>query len=524
MPQLKYSKDVAQKIVAFLAKKETQAAIKAAQDSEDSGSFKVVVSTDDLDRQGDVINQNGWDFSNFKNNPVVLWAHKYDELPVGMAEKIYTEGGKTIAEGKFVPGSIYPFAQTVRQMYDAGFLNTTSVGYIPTEMEGNVTTHAELLEFSFVPVPANAHALRLMVDKGLNLNELVTKGFIVKEEEKNDPEKKEPEEGDACVDDDGEEGTLEPDDEGNLVCVIPDKSAKKGAVAYSPTSKAPEDEVWDGASAKKELAKWASSDGSGDKDKMDWSKYAKGFAWFDSEKKETFGAYKLPHHTVKDGKLVVVWKGVAAAMAVLNGGRGGTKIPVSDKAKVRSHLAKHYKQFGKEVPKGMISDHLDALENETSDDRQAKYNNIDGVVKIINAMIDVYMDPKTEVEAFKDLIRESTEMMKGLVEADMTNGDDETESADDTMMKFYHHALNIKERSQVSELIKQLKKSTAALDELCKGAEPQGDGQGEPAKKKVETTMPSEMQQVENVLFYKGVLRAINNTTSKALEKLNSKK
>lgn len=222
---LKVSNEIAQTIADYLAKNSTQSALKAANESEDSGRFKVVISTDEVDRQGDVIDQNGWDFANYKNNPVVLWAHKYDELPVATCDKIYSEGGKTIAEGKFVPGSIYPFAQTVRQMFDAGFLNTTSVGYIPREMQGKTTTKSELLEFSFVPVPANAGALRLMVEKGLNIDELMVKGLIIKEE----AEKKDPKTGDKCVNADGEEGELKADNDGNLVCIVPKE--QKGIIA-----------------------------------------------------------------------------------------------------------------------------------------------------------------------------------------------------------------------------------------------------------------------------------------------------
>jgi hypothetical protein len=46
-----------------------------------------------------------------------------------------------------------------------------------------------------------------------------------------------------------------------------------------------------------------------DKDKIDWSRYAQGFAWVDPENKDNFGGYKLPHHDVKNGWLVSVWGG-----------------------------------------------------------------------------------------------------------------------------------------------------------------------------------------------------------------------
>lgn len=124
----------------------------------------------------------------------------------------------------------------------------------------------------------------------------------------------------------------------------------KSAVSFSPTTPADEGRAWDAGAAKARLAKWASSDGSGDKDTIDWPKYRKGFAWYDADNPENIGSYKLPHHDVIDGVIAVVWNGVSAAMAALLGARGGVDIPESDKDSVYNHLSKHYKQFDKEPP------------------------------------------------------------------------------------------------------------------------------------------------------------------------------
>ncbi|MBM4319885.1 MAG: hypothetical protein FJ125_07975, partial [Deltaproteobacteria bacterium] len=42
-------------------------------------------------------------------------------------------------------------------------------------------------------------------------------------------------------------------------------------------------ESWDATAAVDRLRKWASNDGSGAKDKMDWGKYESGFAWHDDQ-------------------------------------------------------------------------------------------------------------------------------------------------------------------------------------------------------------------------------------------------
>ncbi len=66
--------------------------------------------------------------------------------------------------------------------------------------------------------------------------------------------------------------------------------------------------------------------------------------WVDTENADNKSAYKLPHHKAKGH--AVVWRGVAAAMSRL----GQTQIPEGDRQGVYNHLAKHYKQFGKEPP------------------------------------------------------------------------------------------------------------------------------------------------------------------------------
>lgn len=122
------------------------------------------------------------------------------------------------------------------------------------------------------------------------------------------------------------------------------------AVAPHETPMAPEDREWDADEAEQRIRRWASRDGSGDKDKIDWGRYRLAFAWYNHESPENFSSYKLPHHDVINGELCVVWRGVVAAMAALMGARGGVDIPPEDRRGVYIHLAHHYKQFGREPP------------------------------------------------------------------------------------------------------------------------------------------------------------------------------
>lgn len=141
---------------------------------EDTGTFEVVITTENLDRYQEVIKLDGWETELYMMNPVVLWGHDHDQL-IGITTSLEKRDGKLIAKGKFAPTE---FAQEKRRLYDLGFLRATSVGFIEKEREGNLITKAELLEFSFVSVPANPYALSLALEKGLSINELVTKGIF----------------------------------------------------------------------------------------------------------------------------------------------------------------------------------------------------------------------------------------------------------------------------------------------------------------------------------------------------------
>src|SRR3972149_1311239 len=130
--------------------------------NKDDGTFSVIASTSTIDRQGESIDQAGWELDAYRKNPVILWAHRYDMLPVGVAEELIVDERGLVINGRFAKEDANPFAQQVRRLYEDGILSTVSVGFIPKERNGNVITRSELLELSFVPVPANPEALSLL--------------------------------------------------------------------------------------------------------------------------------------------------------------------------------------------------------------------------------------------------------------------------------------------------------------------------------------------------------------------------
>lgn len=196
---IKLTDELAEKIKAVFSS-EFQASMKEA--GEKTGTFKIIISTNDVDRHGEIVDQSGLDVENYLTNPVVLWAHDHTQLPIAVADKVYRqkEGNKdmTIAEGRFAG---HEFAQEVRLMYEVGMIKTASIGFIPKEFEGNTIKVSELIEFSFVPVPANPYAISLLAENAekisiKSLAELFAKGLMIKETEqpKNNEEEEENEE------------------------------------------------------------------------------------------------------------------------------------------------------------------------------------------------------------------------------------------------------------------------------------------------------------------------------------------
>lgn len=72
-------------------------------------------------------------------------------------------------------------------------------------------------------------------------------------------------------------------------------------------------------------------------------------AWYDETAPDVKSSYKLPHHEA-DAPHQVVWRGVAAAMGIVFGARGGVDVPDEDRQAIYDHLAAHYRQFDKVPP------------------------------------------------------------------------------------------------------------------------------------------------------------------------------
>jgi len=127
-----------------------------------------------LDSYMEKIDPNAWQLERFLKNPVILWSHRHDYLPIGRVVKLDKTPTGLYGYFKFTPKEMPhtgkgPSGYSVEMLVRGGFLSACSVGFIlkriewtkddPDEPADAVITLAELMEVSVVTVPANPNAL-----------------------------------------------------------------------------------------------------------------------------------------------------------------------------------------------------------------------------------------------------------------------------------------------------------------------------------------------------------------------------
>jgi HK97 family phage prohead protease len=144
-------------------------------------TYTMVFSTPDKDRHGDIVVQN-WTLDSYRANPVLIDSHNYDSIThiIGRVLNIRVDNEQLKGELEFA--LMNPKGQLAKEMVEGGFINTSSVGFIPTEFdnEGRILK-SELLENSLVSVPANARALFEKIAKEAEVEVAELKKEIIEE-------------------------------------------------------------------------------------------------------------------------------------------------------------------------------------------------------------------------------------------------------------------------------------------------------------------------------------------------------
>ena len=162
----------------------------------DERTLTAVISTSSIDRDGDIILPSGMDIEKYELNPVVLWAHDHSGTPIGRAQ--WVKKGRKVITAK-VEFAKTDLAEEIYQLFKGGFLKAFSVGFIskkshkptPDDIRKwpewadayRIIDEWELLEFSAVPVPANADALAMAVKSAdVELSDDNKKAFGIEDE------------------------------------------------------------------------------------------------------------------------------------------------------------------------------------------------------------------------------------------------------------------------------------------------------------------------------------------------------
>lgn len=241
-----------------------------------------------IDRQNEIVSPDGWDFSAYERNPVILDNHRYESIEDILGRALLPL--RRTAEGWEVDILLASCdkARTARTLIDEGMLNAVSVGFrsLERDREGTVLVHRrqELLEISLVSIPANPEAIRL-----------------------------------------------------------------RAALAFSDLPLADEATAWDGSAARQRVQAFCGAEGA-DFSGMDWERYADAFLWQDAEAKEQDGGYKLLIADVIDGELRAVPRAIFAAAAALAGARDGVDIPADDRPGVARLLERWYDKLERPAP------------------------------------------------------------------------------------------------------------------------------------------------------------------------------
>jgi HK97 family phage prohead protease len=131
----------------------------------ESRTVDIVLTSEIMDSDGDVVRVAGLDTTRFETNPVVLWNHDKNSKPIGQVVK-----GSLRVDGDKLVGTVL-FAETAEaieifELYKGGFLRSWSIGFDALDydrIEGGRfdISKSDLTELSGVPIPANPEALTI---------------------------------------------------------------------------------------------------------------------------------------------------------------------------------------------------------------------------------------------------------------------------------------------------------------------------------------------------------------------------
>lgn len=154
---------------------------KSVSINEDKHQATFIMSTSSVDRHGDIVDQESWNLTFFRQNPAFFFNHDSSDFPLGKWVSVDLVADPELP-GKMMLVGTAEFAIGLSAEIDRawghvvrGDLNMVSVGFIPRIVDYDEVTDAfvmkscELLECSLVGIGSNRRALIKSTDAKENL-------------------------------------------------------------------------------------------------------------------------------------------------------------------------------------------------------------------------------------------------------------------------------------------------------------------------------------------------------------------
>jgi HK97 family phage prohead protease len=161
-----------------------------------------VITTDAVDRDGDVVLPKGINRDTYNMNPVVLWSHQLDEPAIGTAVWVKPFASGLKAKTRY--GST-PRANDIWTLVQDGILRGKSIGFVPLDIRpattaelsarpewksASIISECMLFEYSVCNVGVNQEALVEAVSKGITTDLLKRLGLNIPQARKALPKRK----------------------------------------------------------------------------------------------------------------------------------------------------------------------------------------------------------------------------------------------------------------------------------------------------------------------------------------------
>ena len=158
--------------------------LKMVSVDENNKTANFVMSTSNIDRHGDVIDQDSWITKYFEQNPYFALQHRSDEFPIGKWLRVWKEEDPELTGSMRLMGQAqfntkYEDGARAFDHVVNGEMSMVSVGFIPHRVEYDETRDAfvlfdcELLECSLVGIGSNRQALVKTITENKDVEEVI---------------------------------------------------------------------------------------------------------------------------------------------------------------------------------------------------------------------------------------------------------------------------------------------------------------------------------------------------------------